>query len=88
LTAAIYIIATISGFVAPLVTPRLGHRGISQWGFGGAFVSLLAAALFLHLDWKLLVPVAAATLLWSHFILPEVYGYVEHEKLVKLGTSP
>jgi len=66
-TAAIYIIATISGFVAPIVTPRLGHRGISQWGFGGAFVSLLAAALFLHLGWKLLVPAAAATLMWSHY---------------------
>ncbi|MBV9391925.1 MAG: MFS transporter [Verrucomicrobia bacterium] len=66
-TAAIYIIATISGFVAPVITPRLGHRGISQWGFGGACLSLLAAALFLHLDWKLLIPVAAATLMWFHY---------------------
>jgi MFS family permease len=65
--AAIYIIATISGFVAPVITPRLGHRGISQWGFGGTFLSLLAAALFLQLDWKLLIPVAAASLMWFHY---------------------
>jgi len=66
-TAAIYIIATISGFVAPVITPKLGHRGISQWGFGGACLSLLAAALFLALDWKLLIPVAAAALMWFHY---------------------
>lgn len=66
-TAAIYIIATISGFIGPVITPRLGHRGISQWGFGGTTLSLLAAALFLHLDWKLLVPLAAAFLMWFHY---------------------
>jgi len=67
LTAAIYVIATISGFTAPVVTPKLGHRGISQWGFGGACLSLLAAALFLQLGWKLMVPVAAASLMWFHY---------------------
>ena len=67
LTAGIYIIATISGFTAPVITPRLGHRGISQWGFGGACLSLLAAALFLQLGWKLMVPVAAASLMWFHY---------------------
>ncbi len=67
LTAGIYIIATISGFIGPVITPRLGHRGISQWGFGGTFVSLLAAALFLYLGWKPMVPVAAATLMWFHY---------------------
>lgn len=66
-TGAIYILATISGFVAPALTPRLGHRGIAQWGFGMAFFSLLAAALFLHLDWKPLVPIAAAALMWGHY---------------------
>ena len=66
-TAAIYIIATVSGFVGPAITPKLGHRGISQWGFGGTCLSLLAAALFLHLGWKPLVPVAAASLMWFHY---------------------
>jgi hypothetical protein len=67
LTGAVYIIATVSGFVAPMVTPRLGHRGLARWGFGIAFVSLLLAALFLQLDWKWLVPLAAAGLMWGHY---------------------
>jgi hypothetical protein len=67
--AAIYIIATVSGFIAPVITPKLGHRGISQWGFGGTWLSLLAAALFLQLDWKLLIPVAAASLMWFSLLV-------------------
>jgi len=65
--AGIYILATISGFVAPVITPKLGHRGISQWGFGGTWLSLVAVALFLGLGWKLLVPIAAASLMWFHY---------------------
>src|SRR5262249_23892614 len=34
---------------------------------GLAFVSLLAAAASLALDWKLFVPVAAAGLMWGHY---------------------
>jgi hypothetical protein len=67
LTGGIYIIATVAGFVAPLMLKRIGHRGVSRWGFGIAFVSLLAAALFLHLDRKPLVPIAAAALMWGHY---------------------
>jgi MFS family permease len=66
-TAAIYILATISGFVAPAITPKLGHRGISQWGFGGTWLSLVAAAIFLQLGWKPLIPIAAASLMWFHY---------------------
>jgi MFS family permease len=66
-TGAIYIIATISGFVAPIALQRIGHRGVARWGYGMAFVSLLLAALFLQLDWKWLVPVAAAGLMWGHY---------------------
>jgi hypothetical protein len=65
--AGIYILATISGFVAPMITPKLGHRGISQWGFGGTWISLVAAALFLQLGWKPLIPIAAASLMWFHY---------------------
>ena len=67
LTAGVYVVAAVAGWIAPLVTPRIGHRGISRVGFGLAFVSLLLAALFLQLDWKFLVPVAAASLMWGHY---------------------
>jgi hypothetical protein len=32
-TALIYVLATISGFIAPLMLPRIGHRGLamSSW---------------------------------------------------------
>ncbi|WP_219822227.1 MFS transporter [Streptomyces sp. Ru73] len=66
-TGAIYIIATVAGFVAPQITPRIGHRGVARWGYGMAFVSLLLAALFLHLEWHVLVPLAAAGLMWGHY---------------------
>jgi MFS family permease len=67
LTGAIYVVAAVAGFVGPAITPRIGHRGIARWGYGLAFVSLLAAALFLHLGWKPLVPLAAAVLMWGHY---------------------
>lgn len=67
ITAAIYVIATVSGFLGPAITPRLGHRGIARWGYGMAFVSLLLAALFLQTGLRWLVPLAAAGLMWGHY---------------------
>jgi len=67
LTAAIYVLATIAGFTAPIVTPKIGHRGIAMVGYGMAFVSLVLASLFLQLDLKVLVPFAAAGLMWGHY---------------------
>jgi MFS family permease len=37
-TAGIYVLATISGFVAPLMIRRIGHRGVAMWGYGLAFL--------------------------------------------------
>src|SRR4051794_10997573 len=31
-TAGIYVLATISGFVAPLMIARIGHKGVAMWG--------------------------------------------------------
>jgi len=67
LLAGIYIIATISGFVAPAITPKLGHRGIAQWGFGGTWLSLVAASILLGLNWNTVLPIAAACLMWFHY---------------------
>jgi MFS family permease len=67
LSAGIYTIATVSGFVGPAILPRLGHKRLSQWGFGIAFAGLCGAALALQLDWKLIVPLFAAVLLWGHY---------------------
>jgi MFS family permease len=66
-TALIYVLATISGYVAPLMLPRIGHRGVSMWGFGMAFFSLIVGAFALKYDLKYLIVIAACTLMWGHY---------------------
>jgi MFS family permease len=66
-TMALYVIAAISGWVGPLLTPRLGQRGIGIAGFGIVFASLLVAAAALYTDSKALLPFAAAAMLWGHY---------------------
>ena len=51
-TAGIYVLATISGFVAPLMLSRIGHRGVAMWGFGLAFIGLVVGAFALTYDWR------------------------------------
>ncbi len=43
-TMALFCLAAVSGWVGPLLTPKIGHRGISIAGFGIVLVSLLIAA--------------------------------------------
>ena len=43
-TMALYVVAAISGWIGPLLTPQIGHRGIGIAGFGIVLVSLLVAA--------------------------------------------
>jgi MFS family permease len=66
-TMLLYIIAAISGWVGPMITPKIGHRGIGIAGFGIVLVSLLVAAwaLYTHTTWVL--PYAAAAMLWGHY---------------------
>ena len=66
-TAGIYVVATISGFVAPLMLSRIGHRGVAMWGFGLAFLGLVVGAFALRYDWKVVVVLAACVLMWGHY---------------------
>ena len=66
-TLALYIIAAISGWVGPLITPRIGQRGLSIAGFAIVFVSLLVAAAALYTDHVWILPFAAAAMLWGHY---------------------
>jgi MFS family permease len=67
LSAGIYGIAAVAGFLAPVVLGKVGHRGLARWGFGIAFVSLCVTALLLKLGWNALVPIAATALMWGHY---------------------
>ena len=66
-TLLLYIVAAISGWVGPLITPRIGQRGLSISGFAIVFVSLLVAAAALYTGHVYILPFAAAAMLWGHY---------------------
>jgi MFS family permease len=66
-TMALYSIAAISGWVGPLITPKIGQRGISIAGFSIVLVSLLVTAGALYTHHVFIVPFAAAAMLWGHY---------------------
>jgi MFS family permease len=66
-TLALYVVAAISGWVGPLITPRIGHRGLSIAGFAIVLVSLLVAAWALYTGHVAVLPFAAAAMLWGHY---------------------
>jgi MFS family permease len=66
-TMGLYVIAAISGWVGPILTPKIGHRGISIWGFGIVFVALLMAAAAIYTGHQSILPFVAAAMLWGHY---------------------
>ena len=66
-TLALYIIAAISGWVGPLIMPRIGQRGLSIAGFSIVLVALLVAATALYTNHVYILPFAAALMLWGHY---------------------
>lgn len=66
-TALIFCLATVSGYVAPLMLKRIGHRGVSMWGFGLAFCGLILGGFAIQFDWKILIVVGACILMWGHY---------------------
>ena len=66
-TLALYIIAAISAWVGPLITPRIGQRGLSISGFAIVLGALLVAAVSLYTGRVGILPFAAAVMLWGHY---------------------
>jgi hypothetical protein len=66
-TMALYIVAAIAGWVGPMITPKIGHRGIGIAGFAIVLVSLLVAAGALYTGATYILPFAAAAMLWGHY---------------------
>jgi MFS family permease len=66
-TALIFCLATVSGYVAPLMLPKIGHRGVAMWGFGLAFVGLILGGYAIQNDLKILIVVGACILMWGHY---------------------
>jgi MFS family permease len=66
-SALIYVLATVAGFVAPLMLRRIGHRGVAMWGYGLAFAGLVVGAYALGADIKWLIVIGACVLMWGHY---------------------
>jgi MFS family permease len=66
-TMLLYIIAAISGWIGPMITPKIGQRGISIAGFAIVLVALLVAAWALYTGHTMVLPFAAAAMLWGHY---------------------
>jgi MFS family permease len=66
-TALIFCLATVSGYVAPLMLAKIGHRGVAMWGFGLAFAGLILGGLGLLNDWKVVTVIGACVLMWGHY---------------------
>ena len=64
---ALYSLAAVSGWVGPLLTPKIGHRGIGIAGFGIVLVSLIVAAWAIYTGHRYVLPFAAAAMLWGHY---------------------
>lgn len=67
ITAGIYCLATVAGFVGPMMLPRIGHRGVAMWGYGLAFLGLVIGAYSLGAGMKTLIVVGACILMWGHY---------------------
>ena len=63
---ALSLVAVVAGWIGPLLTPRIGQRGLSISGFSIVFISLLVAAFALRTSNLILLPIAAATMMWGH----------------------
>jgi hypothetical protein len=66
MSGAIWIVAGISGWVGPALVPRFGHRPIGISGFATAVVGLAMAAFGLYTNTLLILPLAAAVMMWGH----------------------
>ena len=66
-TMVLFIIAGIAGWVGPMITPKIGQRGISIAGFAIVLVSLLVASWALYANLPMILPFAAAAMLWGHY---------------------
>jgi MFS family permease len=66
-TMALYVFAAISGWVGPLITPKIGQRGIGIAGFAIVLVGLLTTAGALYTHHIAIIPFAAAAMLWGHY---------------------
>lgn len=60
-------VAALSAFTGPLLLPKLGHRGLSQYGFILVTIGILIAAWGVHMMSYGMIAGGAALMLWGHY---------------------
>ncbi len=64
----VWILGALGGIVAPLMLPRVGHKGVGKIGFGTVLCALLVAAWGLYTGNSWIVPFAAAVMIFAQNI--------------------
>ncbi len=67
ITLLIYLVAVVSGWVGPMLVPKIGQRKLSIYGFAIVLVALIAAAIAIFTKALVVLPIAAAVMLWGHY---------------------
>lgn len=67
ITVLLYVFASIAALVGPWITPKIGHRKLSAYGFGLVAVGLIVAGIAIDVKILWIVPVASAVMLWGHY---------------------
>lgn len=63
----VYLIASISAFVGPLTLPKIGHKGLSQWGFGLVAVGIGISIFGIANNQMIIIIVGSGVMLWGHY---------------------
>jgi MFS family permease len=63
----IYLLGSVAGWVAPLLTPKIGQRGVAVLGFGVVFVSLLVCAAALYTGATYVLPFGAVAMAMGQY---------------------
>ncbi|MEM3661689.1 MAG: MFS transporter [Candidatus Micrarchaeaceae archaeon] len=64
---AVYSVAVISGFIGPQIVPKIGQRHLSMYGFSMVLIALFIAAVGIFSNILVLLPIAAAVMLFGHY---------------------
>jgi MFS family permease len=63
----LYLIAAASGWIAPMITSKVGQRGIGMLGFGAVLVALLTAAGALYTGNVFILPFSTALMMCGQY---------------------
>ncbi|MEM0149120.1 MAG: MFS transporter [Candidatus Micrarchaeaceae archaeon] len=67
ITAGIYVVAIISSIIGPQITPKIGQRHLSMYGFSITLISLLIAGAVILTNHLIILPIAAGLFLFGHY---------------------